>query len=137
MPSLNKVILIGHLGKDPEVKFLPSGQAMTRFSVATSESWNDKDGGKKEKTEWHKIVMFGKLAEIAGKYLTKGKLVYLEGRIETRDWEQDGVKKYMTEIIANQMKMLSGKGDGNHQAAPDPEPRDQAPMPDTNEDIPF
>ena len=109
--SLNKVMLIGNLGRDPEVKFLASGQAVANFTVATSRQW-EKDGQKTEETEWHKIVMYGKLAEIAGQWLNKGKQVYLEGRIETRNYEKDGQKVYITEIIADQMIMLGGKGEG-------------------------
>ena len=116
---LNKVTLIGRLGKDPETKTLPSGDAVTNFSVATTEKWKDKQSGEaKETTEWHRISMFGKLAEIAGKYLKKGALVYLEGSIKTRKWtDKDGIEKYSTEIVAETMQMLGGKpvgggGDG-------------------------
>lgn len=109
--SLNKVMLIGHLGKDPEVKFMQSGQAMAKFSLATNRSW-EKDGQRTEKTDWHNIVIFGKLAEVAGQWLSKGKQVYLEGRLETRNYEKDGQKHYVTEVIADQMIMLGGKGDG-------------------------
>ena len=106
---LNKVQLIGNLGRDPEMKYTPSGIAVTNFSVATTERWA-KDGQKNEKTEWHKIIAFGRLAEICGEYLVKGKQVYVEGKLQTRSWDQDGVKKYMTEIVINQMQMLGGKG---------------------------
>lgn len=105
---INKVILIGNLGKDPEVSYTPGGLAICKFSLATSEN-SVKDGQKVEKTEWHKIVTFDKLAEICGQYLVKGKQVYIEGKIQTRSWDdKDGTKKYMTEIIANTMKMLGG-----------------------------
>jgi len=111
MSSVNKVLLIGNLGQDPEVKFLPNGNAVCNFSIATTEKWKRKDGSDNEKTEWHRIVIFGKLAEIAGQYLKKGKQVYIEGKIQTRQWEdKDGNKRYTTEIIANQMTMLGGKG---------------------------
>jgi single-strand DNA-binding protein len=107
---LNKVILIGRLGKDPEVHYTPDGKMITNFNLATDEQWKDKQGEKVQKTEWHKIVVFGKLAEICGNYLVKGKLVYLEGKLQTRSWEnKDGVKQYTTEIVANDMKMLGDK----------------------------
>jgi len=108
--GLNKVMLIGNLGKDPEVKYTPNGTAVASFSLATAESWV-KDGKKETRTEWHKIVVWGKLAEICGEYLTKGKQVYLEGRIQTREWEdKEGIKRYTTEIVASQMIMLGSKG---------------------------
>ena len=107
---INKAILIGRLGKDPEVRYTPDGQMVTSFGLATDEQWKDKQGEKVQKTEWHKIVVFGKLAEICGNYLVKGKLVYLEGKLQTRSWEnKDGVKQYTTEIVANDMKMLGDK----------------------------
>jgi single-strand DNA-binding protein len=107
---LNKVILIGNLGKDAEVRYAPSGTAVANFSIATSEKWG-KDGEKQQRTEWHRIVAFGKLAEICGEYLTKGKQVYIEGRLQTRNWEdREGVKRYTTEIVAHQMLMIGGKG---------------------------
>ncbi|OPY89153.1 MAG: Single-stranded DNA-binding protein [Syntrophus sp. PtaU1.Bin208] len=108
---INKAILVGRLGKDPEVRYTPDGAMVTSFSLATDEQWKDKSGEKVQKTEWHNIVTFGKLAEICGNYLAKGLLVYIEGRIRTRSWEgKDGVKRYTTEIIATDMKMLSPKG---------------------------
>ncbi len=110
--NLNKAMIIGHLGRDPEVKYLPSGQSVANFTVATSESWKGKDGNEQEKTEWHKIVAFGKLGEICGQYLSKGKQVYIEGRIQTRSWEQDGTKRYMTEIIARDVLFLGARGEG-------------------------
>ncbi len=111
--GLNKVMLIGRLGKDPEIRYAQSGTAVTNFTLATNEDWMDKASGeKKEKTEWHRIVAFGKLGEICGKYLTKGKQVYVEGRLQTRSWEQDGVTRYTTEIVADQMQMLDAKGAG-------------------------
>ena len=112
MAGVNKAILVGNLGKDPEIRYTPSGAAVVNFSVATSENWKDKDGNKQEKTEWHKVVAFGKLAEICGEYLHKGKQVYIEGRIQTRKWEdKSGSDRYTTEIVANQMQMLGAKGD--------------------------
>jgi single-strand DNA-binding protein len=113
MAGINKAIIVGRLGRDPEVRYTPSGVAVANFSVATSEEWKDKDSGeKKERTEWHRIVAFGKLGEICGEYLAKGKQVYVEGRIQTRDWEdQNGVKRYTTEIVASQMQMLGARDD--------------------------
>jgi single-strand DNA-binding protein len=109
---VNKAILIGRLGKDPDVRYTPDGAMVTNFTIATDEQWKDKNGDKVQKTEWHKIVTFSKLAEICGNYLKKGSLVFIEGRIQTRSWEdKDGVKKYTTEIVANNMKMLDGKKD--------------------------
>ncbi|RJP96106.1 MAG: single-stranded DNA-binding protein [Desulfobacteraceae bacterium] len=109
--GLNKVMLIGNLGKDPDLRFTQGGMAVASFSIATSEEWTDKaTNEKKEKTEWHRIVAFGKLGEICGKYLTKGKQVYVEGKLQTRSWEQDGVTKYTTEIVVSDMHMLGAKG---------------------------
>ena len=115
MASVNKVILVGNLGADPEVRYAPSGTAVANFSVATTDQWTNKEGGKEEKTEWHRIVAFGRLGEICGEYLHKGKQVYVEGRLQTRSWEdREGVKRYTTEIVANTMQMLGPKGkDGN------------------------
>jgi single-strand DNA-binding protein len=108
---VNKAILIGRLGKDPEVRYTPDGTMVTTFRLATDEQWKDKNGEKVQKTEWHQIVTYRKLAEICGNYLIKGKLVYIEGRIQTRNWEdKDGIKRYTTEIVASDMKMLDSKG---------------------------
>ncbi|GAA5785969.1 single-stranded DNA-binding protein [Chitiniphilus shinanonensis] len=114
MASLNKVLLIGNLGRDPEVRYLPSGGAVCNFSIATTERFKDKQGQQQEKTEWHNIVMYNRLAEIAGEYLKKGSSVYVEGRIQTRKWQdkQTGADRYTTEIVADQMQMLSGRGGG-------------------------
>ena len=110
---INKAILIGRLGKDPEVRYTPDGTMVTNFNLATDEQWKDKNGEKVQKTEWHRIVTFGKLAEICGNYLVKGKLVFIEGRIQTRSWEdKEGVKRFTTEIVASDMKMLDSKGQG-------------------------
>ncbi len=115
---LNKVILIGRLGADPEIRYLPDGTMVTNFNLATDESFKNKAGEKVQKTEWHKIITFRKLAEICGQYLTKGKLVYVEGKIQTRSWEdKEGVKRYTTEIIASNMQMLDSKGQGKEQDA--------------------
>lgn len=111
--GINKVILIGNLGKDPEMRSMPSGGQVTNVTVATSESWKDKATGEaKEKTEWHNVVFFNRLAEIAGQYLKKGGKVYIEGSLRTRNWEKDGVTHYKTEIVANEMQMLDGKPGG-------------------------
>ena len=112
--GINKVILIGNLGKDPETRFMPSGGAVTNVTLATSEAWKDKNTGQmNERTEWHRIVFFNKLAEIAGEYLKKGSKVYVEGSLRTRKWQgQDGQDRYTTEIVAKEMQMLDGRGDG-------------------------
>lgn len=108
---VNKAILIGRLGGDPEVRYTPDGLMITNFNLATDEARKDKNGERVQKTEWHRIVTFGKLAEISGKYLSKGKLIFIEGRIQTRSWEdKDGNKRYTTEIIASNMRMLDAKG---------------------------
>lgn len=112
MASVNKVILVGNLGRDPEVRYMPNGEAVANFSIATTENWKDKSGVKQEKTEWHNIVMYRRLAEIAGEYLKKGRPVYIEGRLQTRKWEKDGVTRYTTEIIGDQMQMLGSKDGG-------------------------
>ena len=112
MASVNKVILVGNLGADPEVRYMPSGDAITNIRLATTDSWKDKNGEKQEKTEWHRVVFFGKLAEIAGEYLKKGRPVYVEGSLRTREWEKDGVKRYTTEVVANEMQMLGSRGEG-------------------------
>ena len=119
---VNKVILIGNLGKDPEVRSTTSGQPVASFTLATSRRWRDKNGQKQEQTEWHQIVCFGKQAEIAGQYLTKGKQIYVEGRIQTRSWDdrQSGEKKYRTEIICDNFQMLGGRGGGGEFEAAGP-----------------
>lgn len=109
--SVNKVILIGRLGKDPEIRYTGSGRAVTNFTLATNENWTDQSGEKQERTEWHRIVTWGKLAEICAKLLSKGKQVYVEGRIQTRAWDdRDGNKRYTTEIVAGQMQILTPAG---------------------------
>jgi single-strand DNA-binding protein len=108
--GVNKVILIGNLGADPEVRFTPSGQAVANFRIATSESWNDKSGQKQERTEWHRIVVWGKLAELCGEYLKKGRQCYVEGRLQTREWtDKEQKKNYTTEVVANQVVFLGGR----------------------------
>jgi single-strand DNA-binding protein len=110
MASVNKVIIIGNLGRDPETRYMPDGAAITNISVATTDKWKDKNGEMQEKTEWHRVAFFGKLAEIAGEYLKKGSQVYVEGRLQTRKWQdKDGQDKYTTEIVANQMQMLGSR----------------------------
>lgn len=110
--GINKVIIVGNLGGDPETRYMPSGSAVTNFTVATNESWKDKQTGEqKERTEWHKVAMFNRLAEIAAEYLRKGSQVYIEGKLRTRKWQgQDGQDRYTTEIIADEMQMLGGRG---------------------------
>ena len=145
--GINKVILVGTVGKDPEMKYMPSGDAIANISVATNESWKDKNTGeKKEATEWHRVVFFRQLADIVGKYLRKGQQVYIEGSLKTRSWEKDGQKHYATEIVASDMQMLGSKGDGERteQAAPAPKPAPPpkpAPAPqsfeDFDDDLPF
>jgi single-strand DNA-binding protein len=123
--SVNKVILVGNLGKDPELRYTASGTAVCNFSLATTESYKDRDGNKQEKTEWHNIVVWRQLAEICGKYLTKGKQIYIEGKLQTRKWEdRDGNTRYSTEIVADQMQMLGRAGDDNN-AGPRQETRQE------------
>ena len=123
--GINKVILVGNLGNDPETRYLPDGNAVTNISIATSESWKDKNTGQQnERTEWHRVVFFRRLAEIAGEYLKKGSKVYVEGQLRTRQYEKEGQKHYSTEIVANEMQMLDSRGDnmsgggGNYNQAP-------------------
>jgi single-strand DNA-binding protein len=134
--SLNKVQLIGNLGKDPELKYTSAGVAVATFSIATSDSWKDQEGNTQERTEWHNIVAWRKLAEICGEWLKKGKRVYIEGRLQTRNYEKDGVKRYITEIVADQLIMLDGGGqrptNGNEAEAP---AADAAPA--KEDDLPF
>jgi single-strand DNA-binding protein len=123
MASLNKVTLIGNLGQDPEVRYMPNGDAVTNITLATTEVWKDKNGEKQEKTEWHRVTFYRKLAEIAGEYLKKGRQIYVEGRLETRKWtDKEGKDRYTTEIIANEMKMLGSRagmgGDSGERATP-------------------
>ena len=135
MAGINKVILVGNLGADPEIRYSPGGMAVANFSLATSETFS-KDGQKQTKTEWHKIVAFGKLAEICGEYLSKGKQVYIEGKIQTRSWDdKEGNNKYTTEIVANSMQMLGSKGEGAAHSASDVSV-DNIPSSDID-DVPF
>ena len=143
MAGVNKVIILGRLGNDPEMRYMPSGEAVANLSIATSESWTDKNTGeKREKTEWHRVVAFRKLAEIIGQYCKKGDQIYIEGKLQTRKWsDKNGQDHYTTEIIADQMQMLGGKDNGNRgqsekpEWSPDPQP---TPAPQTFDgDIPF
>ncbi|WP_154223832.1 single-stranded DNA-binding protein [Marinicella rhabdoformis] len=111
--GINKVIIVGNLGNDPEVRYTPGGAAVTTISLATTENWKDKEGNRQEKTEWHRVVFFGRLAEIAGEYLKKGRQVYIEGKLRTNKWkDQSGADRYTTEILANEMQMLGGQQGG-------------------------
>ena len=141
--GVNKVILVGNLGNDPDTRYMPSGSAVTNLSVATNESWKDKETGEqKDRTEWHKVAMFGRLAEIAAEYLRKGSQVYIEGKLRTRKWQdKDGNDRWTTEIIADEMQMLGGRMDSGAPAMNDPPPP-SAPPPkggsdDFDDDIPF
>lgn len=111
--GVNKVILVGNLGNDPEVRYMPNGNAVANVSLATSESWKDQQGNMQERTEWHKVTMYRRLAEVVGEYLKKGSQIYIEGKLQTRKWQdQQGQDRYTTEIIADQMQMLGGRGEG-------------------------
>ena len=139
MASVNKVILLGNLGSDPELRYTPSGRAVANFSLATSEQWTNKDGEKEEKTEWHRIVAWGRLGEICGEYLSKGSQVYIDGRLQTRAWEdRDGNKRYTTEIIAQTMQMLGGasRKEGEARSAEESHPVEE-PISIPDDDIPF
>ncbi|HDP25949.1 MAG TPA: single-stranded DNA-binding protein [Deltaproteobacteria bacterium] len=138
--SINKVLLIGRLGKDPEMRFTPNGKAVTNFTLATNEVWTDQNGERQERTEWHRIVTWGKLAENCAKLLSKGKLAYVEGRLQTRQWDdRDGNKRYTTEIIANQMQILSpmDSADRSGDAEPDFGPNNGVAGSQEFDDIPF
>ena len=140
--GVNKVILIGNLGADPEVKYMPNGNAVANVTVATTESWKDKQSGEqKDKTEWHRVVFFRRLAEIAGEYLKKGSQIYIEGKLQTRKWQdKNGNDRYTTEIIANEMQMLGGRGGGSSDFAPTSSaaaPAASAVTEEFDDDIPF
>lgn len=149
MASVNKVILIGNLGKDPETRYMSNGEAVTNITLATTDTWKDKNGEKQEKTEWHRVTFYRKLAEIAGEYLKKGRSVYIEGRLETRKWtDKNGVERYTTDIVASDMKMLGSRpGSGSFES---PDHEEDSPVPsrssssksgggfdDMDDDIPF
>ena len=137
--SVNKVILIGNLGKDPEVKYTPSGTAMAKFTLATNERYKDKDGQWQDRTEWHNVVAWNKLGEIAGEYLKKGRPVYIEGRLQTRSWEKDGQKHYKTEVVASDLVLLGGRetGAGSRASAAAAGTAVTAENPITDLDVPF
>lgn len=133
MSSVNKVVLLGRLGSDPEVRFTPGGQSVCNFRIATSESWNDKNGQRQERTEWTGIVVWGKLAELCGQYLKKGAQAYVEGKLQTREWEKDGVKRYTTEVIAREVVFLGGKQGGGSRGPTQETEQDSG----GSDDIPF
>lgn len=153
--GVNKAIILGNLGKDPEVRFTPTGQAVANFTIATNESWTDKNGQKQDRTEWHRIVVWGKLAELCGEYLKKGRQAYVEGRLQTREWtDKENKKNYTTEIVANTVQFLGGRdgagggggggsrggGSGNDFGGPPPGMDDGGGAPPSggsDEDIPF
>lgn len=150
--GINKVILVGNVGGDPETRYMPNGNAVTNITLATTDSWKDKQTGQQqERTEWHRVVLFGKVAEIAGEYLRKGSQCYIEGRLQTREWEKDGVKRYTTEVVVDMggtMQLLGGKSDGGdrpQRPQQQNQPRQQSqtqqqPAPDYDsfdDDIPF
>ena len=140
----NKVILVGNLGQDPDVKYTPGGAAVTTLRIATSESWKDKDtGNDQERTEWHRVVLWRRLAEIAGEYLKKGSKVYIEGSLQTRKWEQDGITRYTTEVIGRDMQFLDSRGSTNNSNSYDQSPPEEQEAQDVSQssieddDIPF
>ncbi len=145
MSSVNKAIIVGRLGKDPETRYTAGGDAVTNLRVATSEKWTGKDGNKQEKTEWHSIVLFKRVAEIAGEYLHKGEIAYFEGRLQTREWEKDGVKRYSTEIVCDRLQLLpqggGERGGDNEDSEPATKPAASKPaaraQTSLDDDIPF
>lgn len=142
MASVNKVILIGNLGKDPETRYMSNGEAVTNITMATTDTWKDKNGDKQEKTEWHRVTFYKKLAEISGEYLKKGMSVYVEGRLETKKWtDKNGIERYTTDIVANEMKMLgSKKTDASQEQSNDSwknQNNDSSGFSDMEDDIPF
>ena len=135
--GVNKVILIGNLGADPEIKRIPSGATVANVNLATNDSWTDKSGNKQERTEWHHLVLWNKLAEIVEQYLKKGSMIYCEGRIQTRQWEKDGAKMYTTEIAVTDMQMLDGRSDGGGSQSDQSRAPQQQSEPDFDDDPPF
>ncbi len=137
--SVNKVILVGRLGADPEVRYSGGGTAVTNFRLATDRAWKDKNGEQQRETEWHRCVAFGRTGEVCGEYLHKGSQVYIEGRIKTREWEdKDGIKRWSTDILVDQMKMLGSKGERPAPSSSGGDPFDRVPdMPAPDDDIPF
>lgn len=137
MASVNKVILIGNLGKDPETRYMSNSEAVTNITLATTDTWKDKNGEKQEKTEWHRVTFYRKLAEIAGEYLKRGSSVYIEGRLETKKWtDKNGVERYTTDIIANEMKMLGNKTSYSAESVP-ANNKPSSGFDDCDSDIPF
>ena len=145
MASVNKAILIGNLGSDPELKYTTSGTAVTNFNIATTEKWKDKDGQMQERTEWHRIVLWARTAEVAKEYLQKGSSVYIEGRIQTRNYDdKDGIKRYITEIVGEKMQFLGRRGDGasgggskSDSGSSTPPPPPEGGLADQDDDLPF
>ena len=141
MAGVNKVIVLGHLGRDPEMRYAPDGKAIANFSLATSESFKDKDGNKQERTEWHRVVFFGRTAEVAGEYLRKGGMAYVEGRLQTRKWtDKEGQERYTTEIIGDRLQLIGGKKEDGAEHAPAPASRGgntPPPVEDFDDEIPF
>ena len=139
--SVNKVILVGRVGKDPEVRYMPNGDAAAKFSLATSEKWKDKSGEQQERTEWHNIVVFRRLAEVVGEYVTKGGLLYVEGKLQTRKWQdKEGGDRYSTEVLADKIDFLSTKGGVERQSSAgsaEPKPSSEPGYDGFDDDIPF
>ncbi|BBF66164.1 single-stranded DNA-binding protein [Acidithiobacillus ferridurans] len=145
MAGVNKVILLGHLGRDPEMRYMPDGTAVANMTIATSESYKDRDGNRQERTEWHRVALFGRTAEVAGEYLRKGSQAYIEGRIRTRKWtDKDGQERYSTEIVGDRLQLIGGRRDGADGGTPAPQhggggggDMGAAPMEEFDDDIPF
>ena len=144
MSGVNKVILLGHLGRDPELRYMPDGKAVATLSLATSEAYKDGDGNRQERTEWHRVTLFGKTAEVAGQYLRKGSQAYIEGRIRTRKWtDKDGQERYSTEIVGDRLQLIGGRRDGVDGGTPVPQhgggggDMGATPMEEFDDDIPF
>ena len=153
MAGVNKVILLGHLGRDPEMRYQPSGGAIATLNLATSETFKDREGNKQERTEWHRVVFFGRPAEVAGEYLRKGSMAYVEGRLQTRKWtDKEGQERYTTEIVGDRLQLVGGRGGGTASLDEEPAPRmsggnggaggrkpdmPPAPVEDFDDDIPF
>ncbi len=145
MAGVNKVILLGHLGRDPEMRYMPDGKAVAALSLATSEAYKDRDGSRQERTEWHRVILFGKTAAVAGEYLRKGNQAYIEGRIRTRKWtDKDGQERYSTEIVGDRLQLVGGRRDGAEDGSPAPQhggggggDMGATPMEEFEDDIPF
>lgn len=136
--TINKVILVGRLGADPQLRYTPSGRASATFNLATNYTWKDNDGNMQERTDWHRIVAWGKLAEVMGEWLKKGSSVYLEGRLQTRNYDDaNGVKKYITEVVVNDMEMLGRKGEGGSGGGGSEPFPEEPPVLDQDDDLPF